>query len=83
METKMEFEFEVEDLVYIIDDNCLIYNEYYDLEESEYLKLDTVYKVVRIDVEIGDEILYSLVNYQTGKDAGAMVNEWEIEKIEK
>ncbi|MCE5003525.1 hypothetical protein KJJ36_14225 [Staphylococcus pseudoxylosus] len=83
METKMEFEFEVGDLVYIIDDNCLIYNEYYDLEESEYLKLDTVYKVVRIDVEIGDEILYSLVNYQTGKDAGAMVNEWEIEKIEK
>lgn len=83
METKMEFEFEVGDLVYIIDDNCLIYNEYYDLEETEYLKLDTVYKVVRIDVEIGDEILYSLVNYQTGKDAGAMVNEWEIEKIEK
>ena len=73
-------EFKIGDKVFINDSNCLAYNDYYELEQSERLKLNNVYKVVDYETGFDDEVLYSLEDINTKEICGAMVSEWSIEK---
>ncbi|OEK60612.1 hypothetical protein [Staphylococcus equorum] len=75
-------EFKVGDTVFINDSNCLEYNDYYELEKAEQLKLNNEYKVIDYETRFDDEVLYLLKDINTKAICGAMVSEWSIEKVE-
>ncbi|MDK1672869.1 hypothetical protein QOK74_08285 [Staphylococcus saprophyticus] len=73
--------FNLNDVVRFQDNTNFEYNNIYELENDEQMKMNTDYKIIDIDIFEENEILYTLKNITKNVICGVMVNSWEIEKV--
>lgn len=76
----MQTEFKINDIVQLRDDANFFYNEYLKVEEKNEMKINVDYRIINIEIEEENEILYTLENTENNFICDVMVNEWEIEK---